>query len=582
LATTHDRLPPATFHPGTPADAYYAGTVQTVSTAASIGTTLRWPWVRPVPGPLAVTPTQPVNPAQAVNRAQAVNAVRAVNPARAGGPAHPAKPVTATGPAGGSLACAGGVISHLHGLGVSPSLTPEIGLEWQRGRYGQPVRYGKSGGYAVHVDGGADGLNLLGLGLFQFTLTGTITVNLDVSVSGAARCAMTLPAVVRSVPAGGLGTVVLRLRPTLGLVTTGELDVATSATLTCYAWYRWYAGTASRTDYCTATHQPLRISSLKGASATVTGTIAVSASLDDLPVVTGTVGAALHAGYHPGGGQVAETDARSVLDLTAPLGSLWNGAPSVPVARGTVFSAVLATWNRRPPAATGPTAITVTPSLAYPWSGSVCGYNTPTFGRNVFTIAGSGFVPGEPVGVAAGWAAYPGPASADPDGSFTVTNSVGEVPSVLDQVFSVAADGTAGSSAGSTIELDADGCLRQSDLGGRLAVRWGGNGFDPDSAVSLRLDGAVVSTATTDSFGSGGATAELACPAAGRYAWQVAGIVNGVPVAAASWLTCVAHVMSPLYAGVALTRMSGAAATPAASSLSWRAPPAGRETPLAG
>ena len=100
----------------------------------------------------------------------------------------------------GSLACGRGVTVRAHGLDVSPSLTPSVTLAWQ----GRPagVLAGRAG--ALPARGG--------LRLFQFTLSGTITLNLGVSVSGAARCQLTLPAVIRTVTAGGLGTVRLRLR----------------------------------------------------------------------------------------------------------------------------------------------------------------------------------------------------------------------------------------------------------------------------------------------------------------------------------------------------------------------------------
>jgi hypothetical protein len=447
-----------------------------------------------------------------------------------------------------ALSCAGGVTAHLHGLTVSPSLTPQVALQWQS----NPPRLPGRKSPAVTPGG---------LRLFQFALSGTITVNLGVSVSGSGTCAMTLPAVVRSVPAGELGTLVLRLNPTLRLVTSGELDVMTSATLTCDVSYRRYNGAVSRTNYCTAARPPLRFSSLAGADATVTGTVGVSAALDDLSAVTGTVDAGLRAAYHPGGGLVAQADAWSAFDLTAPLGDRWPGAPRVTVANGTAFSGRLGNWDGPPPSATGPTAIAVSPGLAYPWSTSVCGYDTPTFGSDVLTVAGHGFLPGEQAGIAAGWAAYPGLASAGSDGSFAASEPVGEVPSVLDRWFSVAADGTAGSVADSAIELDADGCLLQQTRGTRLSVRWGGNGFDPDAPVSLSVNGTALSTASTDGFGSGGTTATFACPAEGRYAWQVAGTVNGVPAAAAGWLTCAAHSVSPLYPGTAGTRRTGAAAT---------------------
>ena len=414
-------------------------------------------------------------------------------------------------------------------------------------------------------------------------------MNLGVSVSRAARCLMTLPAVIRTVTAGRLGTVVLRLRPVVRLVTTGELDVTTSVTLTCDAQYRLDAGTATRAGYCTAARRPLAFSSLGGASATVTGAIAVAATLDDRTLVTGTLGTALHAGYQPGGATpadktdadtaVAQTDARTGARLTAPLGRLWAGAPAETVTKGRFFAAVLGSWSRRPASATGPRNLAVTPAIAYPWSAAVCGYDTPTFGRDELAVTGGGFLPGEPAGVAPGWGSPPRRATASPDGSFTTRIPVGEVPSVLDRVFPVAATGTAGSSALSSISLDADGCVLQAGrAAGPLTVRWGGNGFDPGSVVSLAIDGAVTGTARTDRLGSGGAVIRLPCPAVGGYTWQVSGLVRGRLVAATSRVRCAespvaGHPPSPRYPVPGAPVRSGAAAVSLRGHLPWRPPP---------
>ena len=163
----------------------------------------------------------------------------------------------------------------------------------------------------------------------------------------------------------------------------------------------------------------------------------------------------------------------------------------------------------------------MTPAIAYPWDAAVCGYDTPTFGRDELAIRGGGFLPGEPAGVAPGWGARPRRASASPDGSFTVRVPVGEVPSVLDRIFPIAAAGAGGSSAKSSISLDADGCVLQTSRpAGMLTVRWGGNGFDPGSVVSLAIDGAVTGTARADRLGSGGAVVGRcrARPCGGRLA----------------------------------------------------------------
>jgi hypothetical protein len=452
-----------------------------------------------------------------------------------------------------------------------------VTLAWQRPAAG--MRAGRPGELPARGDG---------LRLFQFSLAGTITVNLGVSVSRAARCLMTLPALVKTVTAGGLGRVVLRLRPVLRLVTTAELDVATSVTLTCAVQYRLDAGAATRAGYCTSARRPLAFSSLGRASATVTGALGVGVTLDDQTLVTGTLGTVLHAGYQPGGAPLAEnpgaqtpvahTDARTGARLTAPLGRLWAGAPAVTVTKGRFFAAVLGTWSR-PSSATGARNLAVTPAIAYPWNAAVCGYDAPTFGRDELAVSGGGFLPGEPAGVTAGWGARPGRISASPDGSFTLRIGVGAVPSVLDRIFPIAAAGTAGSSALSSISLDADGCVLQTGgAAGPLTVRWGGNGFDPGSVLSLAIDGAVTGTARADRLGSGGAVVRFPCPAAGGYTWQVSGLAGGRLVAATSrvrcaWSRIARHPASSRYPVLGAPVRSGAAAMALAARLPWRPPP---------
>lgn len=529
LVTPRGRLTVLAVSTATPADAFPSGTVQVLGAAAPVTSRwLTWPRIKQAP-------------------------------------------VARTKKTAGTLSCAGGVTARAHGLGVSPSLTPSVTLAWQRRPAG--VLAGRPGEPPARD---------AGLRLFQFTLSGTIALNLGVSVSGAARCLMTLPALIRTVTAGGLGTVVLRLRPVLRLVTTAELDVATSVTLTCAALYRLDAGTVTRAGYCTAARRPLAFSSLGGASATVTGAIAVGVSLDDQTLVTGTLGAALRAAYQPGsapaaGVTVAQTDARTGARLTAPLGLLWAGAPAATVAQGRFFAARLGTWSR-PASATGPRNLAVTPAIAYPWNAAVCGYDTPTFGRDELAVAGGGFLPGELAGIATGWGGPLRRASASPDGSFTLRIGVGEVPSVLDRIFPIAAAGMAGSSAQSSISLDADGCVLQTGRPAGLTVRWGGNGFDPGSVVSLAIDGAVAGTARADRLGSGGAVVRLPCPAAGGYTWQVSGLVGGRLVAATSRVRCAGspvagHQASPRYPVPGAPVRSGAAAASLAGQLPWRPPP---------
>ena len=515
---------------------------------------------------------------------QAVTAGAAPGPAGRGARGGPAlartlrqRAAPAPAAAGSVLSCASRVTSRVHGLTVTPALAPAVALQWQRGLGRRPV--GRAGGVRPDAIGpgpiGPSGA--VGLRLFQFTLAGTITVNLGVTVSGPSRCTMTLPAVRSSVAAGGLGAVALRLRPALTLVTTGPVDTTTAVTLTCAAAYRLFEGQVTRTDYCTAAGQRPRLRA-GGGSATVTGTIGVSAAVGGLSLVTGTATAALHAAYQPGRAPAAESDARSGFDLAAALGHIWTGAPRAAVADGTAFAGAQSAGGNWVTGggvtAPGPAVIAVTPAVAYPWSAAVCGYPAPSFGPSAFTVSGRGFAPGEGVTAAAGWRASPGAARAGAAGSFTVTERVGEVPGVLDRAFGVTASGTAGSAARSAIVLDADGCLRQSGGGGRVSVRWGGNGFDPGSALSLSVNGVVSGYAVAGARGSGGATAVVSCPAAGRYRWQVAGTANGAPAAAAGWLGCAARVVSPGRPRAVSRQEAGAPASAEPVRSPWRVPPA--------
>jgi len=109
-------------------------------------------------------------------------------------------------------------------------------------------------------------------------------------------------------------------------------------------------------------------------------------------------------------------------------------------------------------------------------------------------------------------------------------------------------------------------------------VRWGGNGFDPGSALSFRVDGVTVGQAAADTLGSGGATVTFACPAAGRYTWQVTGIVNEVPVDAATSVGCAPGSGYPPGVELDGKQASAAAATPLGGRQPWRNPP-GRLSP---
>jgi len=441
----------------TPADAYYQGVVQTITSRPA------------TPAPVAVPP----------------GAVR--------------------------LSCDGSVTAEVHGLALRPAIKASVALDWKHRLFG---------GKGIYLGYG-------GLKLFQFGLTGTVTVDLGASISGKARCTLKLPAIHDAVPAGDLGVVLVDYSPSLTLDTSGSVSVDTSVTLTCYAGYEWYRGSGHRTDYCTAAHRPLHLTTDSGLEATLTGAIGVSATLDDLPGIEGSIGDSLHLGYHPRQQPVAELDTSSDYELKATLAKLWKGAPTLPIAHGEFFNQVLATWGTPPPGDGGPPAITVTPTLAWPWNDSACGWDSPN-GR--FTVSGTGFQPGEKITISTGWATYPGTVTAAWDGSFTATNFVGEVPSVLYTTFTVTAQGSAGSEASSPITLDSNGCVSQADSGGTITLTWGGNGYDPGSEIDLYINDAFQGYTTADSLGTGGNTTSFTCPSSGTYLWQVDGTVNGGPV----------------------------------------------------
>lgn len=427
----------------------------------------------------------------------------------------PSTPRAVTAPAEGTeLKCDGSVTAEVHGLTVRPALKASIGLDWKHNLFGHKGIYVGYGGLKV----------------FQVGLAGTVTVDLGASISGKATCTLDLPKIHDTVPAGPLGAVLVTYSPSLTLTVTGAVAVDTSVTLNCYAGYEWNQGASARTDYCTATHQPLGLTAASGLDATLTGGIEVSAALDDLPGIKGSIDDSLHLGYHPKQAPVAELDASSDYELKATLANIWKGAPTLQLAHGEFFHVTLATWGVPPPGDSGPPAISVFPSQAFAWNDTVCGFDDPTFGSNTFTVTGTGFKPGQKVTISTGWATYPSPVTVAWDGSFSVTEFVGEVPSVLDETFWVAAAGSGGPVADSSIELDSDGCYFAPDNAGTVDMTWGGNGDDPDSEVDLYINGTLQDSATTDSLGSGGSFTTFACPSSGSYTWSVASTVDGEPV----------------------------------------------------
>lgn len=183
-------------------------------------------------------------------------------------------------------------------------------------------------------------------------------------------------------------------------------------------------------------------------------------------------------------------------------------------------------------------AITVTPTLAYPWNDTVCGFDTPLAH---FTVNGTGFKPGESISVDTDWglSTIGNGLVVGPDGTFTFTTSVGEVPGVLDTPFGVYATGSSGDAASAQIELTSNWCAYQTDTGGQLTLQWGGNGFDSNTALSLSIDGnPPISTATTDDNGTGGSTTQFACPSTGSYNLSVSGTDQGQPLTITGPVTC--------------------------------------------
>lgn len=461
-----------------PAAAYYQGVVQTIVPAASV-------------------------PSAAVVIPQRIAALT------------PDKRAAARRADGTTLKCDASVTAEVHGLTVRPALKASIGLDWKHNLFGGKGIYAGYGG----------------LKIFQVGLTGTVTVDLGASISGKATCTLDLPEIHDPVPAGPLGVVLVTYSPSVTLTVTGGIAVDTSVTLDCYAGYEWDEGTSTRTDYCTASHQPLKLSSANGLDATLTGGIEVDAALDDLPGIKGSIDDSLHLGYHPQQTPAAELDAASDYELQATLADFWKGAPTVTIAHGEFFHVTLATWGGTPPGDTGSPAISVSPAQAWPWNPAVCGGNEPPNGSDTFAVSGTGFKPGEKVTIATGWETYPGTVTAAPGGTFSVTESVGEVPGVLNEPFAVDATGSAGSAAESSITLDSNGCAFPSEAAdGTITLNWGGNGYDPGSGIDLYIDDTLQDSATTDSLGSGGSVTTFACPASGSYTWDVDGTVDGGPV----------------------------------------------------
>ena len=329
-----------TLTPAGPADAYADGTLKTIGTP--------------------ITTTAAVSPAVSQKLASAAAA-----------PPDPSP-----------LSCTGGVTSELHGLGVTPSLTPTIAAIWAHPFFG---------GGGIYVGTG-------GLSLFQFDLDGTFTVNLGVTVSGDSTCTLTLPTAKAAVPAGELGAVVLSLTPKLTLQVTGKVDLRTSVTLVCGTEYRWFKGAQSRSSYCEPKYSPLALSSDTGVDATLSAVMDASVTLDDIVGITGTLSTALHAGYHPATQPVVEVDTTVDYELGACLACFWDDTPAkVTLASGTLFHAVLFSSGTPPPPVPGPPLLSGAVNVSTNGFGTFCSVlasgGVDCWGDNQWGQLGAGLSP---------------------------------------------------------------------------------------------------------------------------------------------------------------------------------------------
>ncbi|GAB2721942.1 hypothetical protein GCM10027038_20660 [Arthrobacter bambusae] len=249
---------------------------------------------------------------------------------------------------GSSLKCDAGITATLAGLSTTANMTPTIAAIWKH-----PI-FGLGG---VYVGTG-------GLDLFQFDLDGTITVNLGASISGQGSCTLTLPGVTSAVPAGDLGAVVFTAQPKVTLAVSGKLAINTSVTLKCGAEYRWNAGKEDTTRYCSASNQPLALTSDTGAKASATAAIDASVTLDDIAGITGQLNAGVDVNYTPTSHPIATIDAKAGYEIGACLACFWSGSPAqATILSGTFFTKRIATIDTPLPApasSTAPLAITTT------------------------------------------------------------------------------------------------------------------------------------------------------------------------------------------------------------------------------
>lgn len=253
-----------------------------------------------------------------------------------------------------SFSCDGNVSIDVGSTTVTPTFTPGIAAISKR-----PV----AGAGTVYLGPG-------GLQLFNFDLEASLTASLDFSISAAATCTVTLPAVTAVVPVGGPVAIIAKVVPKLTLEVSGAARVRTSATLRCGGYYQWQNGVESGTSYCKKVAlTPLGLDSSTGVDATLKGVIDASVTINEITGITGNLTGALHAGWGPTRQPQGQVDVKVTGDLSACLACFWKSSPTrVTIISGTLYNRVLATYNTQPPSATTTTS---TPPTTIPSGGGM-------------------------------------------------------------------------------------------------------------------------------------------------------------------------------------------------------------------
>ncbi|MFC6705031.1 putative Ig domain-containing protein [Flexivirga alba] len=238
-----------------------------------------------------------------------------------------------------TVKCDGNVTAQAE-VTLTTTLTPELTAIWKH----PLIQIGN-----VYVGTG-------GLDTAYVALDGSIKIGFDSSITATGHCSLTLPEITRAVPAGDLGAVVFDAKPSIDLDATAGITVDTSATLECSTSYYWHAGHGLPTNYCTASTTPLQLSAAK-ASATLTGHLPVTVSLDDAAGITGTLTPTLTATENAGGNPWATLDGKVDASIGACLACFWNDGPKTTLASGTIWSKRLITLSSAPTPPTSPLSI---------------------------------------------------------------------------------------------------------------------------------------------------------------------------------------------------------------------------------